>query len=90
MSDASHSHEEEAHEGPVKTPKQLLVTVIFSFVIPIFVCVMLATYVTTDHKPAAGSDGFSSWPVVGVVVTAYSSVRAGPSVRGAGHFRFLN
>jgi cytochrome c5 len=59
MSDASHSHEEEAHEGPVKTPKQLIVTVFFSFVIPIFVCVMLATYVTTDHRPAAGSDGLS-------------------------------
>ena len=56
MSDASHSHEEEAHEGPVKTPKQLIVTVIFSFAIPIFVCVMLATYVTSDPRPAAGSD----------------------------------
>ena len=55
MSDASHSHEEEAHEGPVKTPKQLVVTIFFSFVIPIFVCVMLATYVTTDPRPAAGS-----------------------------------
>ena len=50
MSDASHSHEEEAHEGPVKTPKQLIVTIIFSFAIPIFVCVMLATYVTTDPR----------------------------------------
>ena len=60
MSDASHSHEEEAHEGPVKTPKQLIVTVIFSFAIPIFVCVMLATYVTADPRPAAGSDGLGA------------------------------
>ena len=60
MSDASHSHEEEAHEGPVKTPKQLVVTIFFSFVIPIFVCVMLATYVTTDPRPAAGSDGLGA------------------------------
>ena len=60
MSDASHSHEEEAHEGPVKTPKQLVVTIFFSIAIPIFVCVMLAIYVTTDPRPAAGSDGLGA------------------------------
>ena len=60
MSDASHSHEEEAHEGPVKTPKQLIVTIFFSIAIPIFVCVMLAIYVTTDPRPAAGSDGLGA------------------------------
>ena len=60
MSDASHSHEEEAHEGPVKTPKQLVVTIFFSVAIPIFVCVMLATYVTADPRPAAGSDGLGA------------------------------
>ncbi len=60
MSDASHSHEEEAHEGPVKTPKQLIAAVVFSFVIPVFTIVLLATYVTTDNKPAAGSDGLSA------------------------------
>ena len=60
MSDASHSHEEEAHEGPVKTPKQLVVTIFFSIAVPIFVCVMLAIYVTTDPRPAAGSDGLGA------------------------------
>jgi cytochrome c5 len=57
MSDASHSHEEEAHEGPIKTPKQLITAIGFSILVPIFAIVLLATYVTTDKRPAAGSDG---------------------------------
>jgi len=60
MSDASHSHEEEAHEGPIKTPKQLITTIVFSFVVPVFAIVLLATFVTTDKRPAAGSDGLSA------------------------------
>lgn len=56
MSDASHSHEEENHEGPIKTPKQLIVTVLLSFVVPVIAIVMLASYVTADKKPSAGSD----------------------------------
>lgn len=56
MSDASHSHEEENHEGPIKTPKQLIVTVLLSFVVPVIVIVLLAGYVTADKKSAAGSD----------------------------------
>jgi cytochrome c5 len=57
MSDASHSHEEEAHEGPIKTPKQLITTIVFSVLVPVFAIVLLATYVTSDKRPAAGSDG---------------------------------
>jgi cytochrome c5 len=60
MSDASHSHEEEAHEGPIKTPSQLIKAVIFSFVVPVFAIVLLAIYVTTDKRPAAGSDGLGA------------------------------
>jgi lysophospholipase L1-like esterase len=56
MSDPSHSHDEEHHEGPIKTPKQLIVTVLLSFVVPVIAIVLLAIYVTTDKKPAAGSD----------------------------------
>ena len=55
MSDASHSHEEN-HEGPIKTPKQLIVTVLLSFVVPVIAIVLLASYVSADKKPAAGSD----------------------------------
>lgn len=59
MSDASHSHEEN-HEGPIKTPKQLIVTVILSFVVPVVAIAMLAGYVADDKKPAAGSDNLSA------------------------------
>ncbi|MES2183294.1 MAG: c-type cytochrome [Pseudomonadota bacterium] len=52
MSDNIH---EEAHTGPIKNPKQLLVAVFFSFVIPIFVIIGLVLYVTSADKPAAGA-----------------------------------
>lgn len=56
MSDQSHAqaHEEE-HTGPVKNPKQLLMAVFFSFVIPIFIIIGLVYYVTAQNKPAAGA-----------------------------------
>lgn len=59
MSDASHSHDEENHEGPIKTPKQLIVTVLLSFVVPVIAIVLLASYVTADKRPAAGSDALT-------------------------------
>ncbi len=52
MSDISH---EEDHTGPIKTPKQLLITVFFSFVAPIFIIIGLVAYVTSGNKPAAGT-----------------------------------
>ncbi len=52
MSDISH---EEDHTGPIKTPKQLLMTVFFSFVAPIFIIIGLVAYVTSGNKPAAGT-----------------------------------
>jgi cytochrome c5 len=49
MSDPLH---DEAHSGPIRTPKQLLLTVIFSFVVPVFVIIGLVTYVVSASKPA--------------------------------------
>ena len=46
---------EEDHTGPVKNPKQLLLTVFFSFVAPIFIIIGLVLYVTADKKPEAGA-----------------------------------
>jgi cytochrome c5 len=56
MSDHSNApaHEED-HTGPIKNPKQLLVAVFFSFVVPIFAIIGLVFYVTSENKPAAGS-----------------------------------
>jgi cytochrome c5 len=61
MSAAPHHDDHEPnHEGPIRTPKQLVVAVVASFVVPVLVIVMLAVYVTTASKPAAGSDGMSA------------------------------
>jgi cytochrome c5 len=56
MSDTTHASEhDEAHTGPIKTPKQLLVAVLFSFVLPIFIIIGLVYAVTSQNKPAAGA-----------------------------------
>lgn len=62
MSDAQHS-EHEVHEGPIKTPKQLIVAVVASFVVPVVVIIMLANYVDFGGKSGAGSDGMSEQAV---------------------------
>ena len=56
MSDA-HSHQDdhsENHEGPIKTPKQLITAVVFGFVVPIIVIVLLVSFVTTDKRSDEG------------------------------------
>ena len=55
MSDA-HTEHDAPHEGPIKTPGQLVAAVFFAFVVPVIVIVMLATYVSTDTRQAAGSN----------------------------------
>ncbi len=52
MSDNSH---EEDHTGPIKTPKQLLITVFLSFVAPVIIIIGLVYFVVSSNKPAAGS-----------------------------------
>lgn len=53
---ASHDHDhDDAHTGPIKTPKQLAWAVFFAFVVPIILIILLANYVTTSSKPAAGT-----------------------------------
>jgi cytochrome c5 len=56
MSDTSQANaHEEDHTGPVKNPKQLLLAVFFSFVVPVFAIIGLVYFVTYDKKPAAGA-----------------------------------
>jgi cytochrome c5 len=56
MSDHSTDHAlEEDHSGPIKNPKQLLMAVFFSFVVPIFAIIALVYFVISDNKPAAGT-----------------------------------
>ncbi|WP_310626892.1 c-type cytochrome [Limnohabitans sp.] len=51
MSDQHH----EDHTGPIKNPKQLLLAVLYSFVLPVFIIIGLVAYVVSDNKPQAGS-----------------------------------
>ena len=56
MSDTSNinNHEGE-HTGPIKNPKQLLVAVGFSFVVPVLIIIGLVHFVTSANKPASGT-----------------------------------
>jgi cytochrome c5 len=48
------------HEGPIKTPKQLIWTVIASFVVPIAIIVLLVNYVVTGDSAGAGTQSMSA------------------------------
>ena len=61
----SDSTQEEAHTGPINTPKQLLLAVFFSFVIPVFAIIGLVAYVVNQNKPA-GSTQAESYALGGV------------------------
>lgn len=50
---------EEAHTGPIKNPKQLLLAVFFSFIAPILIIVGLVSYVVSGTKPAGIAEGDS-------------------------------
>ena len=52
MSDSMH---DEAHTGPIKTPKQLFWASVASFVIPVFIIIGLVYYVTSSPRPSAGA-----------------------------------
>ena len=58
---AAHDNDEMdgPHEGPIKTPKQLILAILYAFVVPIFGIILLVMYVTSDKRPAAGSDAMS-------------------------------
>jgi cytochrome c5 len=55
MSNNNTSEHDEDHTGPIKTPKQLLLAVFLSFVVPVFIIIGLVYYVTSAFKPAAGA-----------------------------------
>ena len=61
MSDAQNQHDDHdgPHEGPIKTPKQLILAVLYAFVVPIIVIVLLVEYVTSDSRPAAGTQALT-------------------------------
>ncbi|NBX05814.1 MAG: cytochrome c5 family protein [Betaproteobacteria bacterium] len=52
---SSETHDE-GHTGPIKTPKQLLAAVFFSFVVPVFIIIGLVYFVSSSKKPQAGAE----------------------------------
>ncbi|MEI6734838.1 MAG: c-type cytochrome [Comamonadaceae bacterium] len=64
MSDIHHAAvDDEAHTGPIKNPRQLLLAVVCAFVIPIFVIVCIVQYVTSGD-PSANSALYSETAVM--------------------------
>jgi cytochrome c5 len=59
VSSAPHDDHDLPHEGPIKTPKQLIWAVALSFIVPVLAIILLVNYVTAQKKPAAGTDAFS-------------------------------
>ncbi|MBC7204154.1 MAG: cytochrome c5 family protein, partial [Pusillimonas sp.] len=49
-------HTEETHEGPIKTPKQLIVTVILAFIVPVLIIFLIIRLVVSSDITGAGSD----------------------------------
>jgi cytochrome c5 len=47
----------EEHSSPIKTPKQLIIVVLLSFLVPIVVIVMLSQLITTGVTPGKDSQG---------------------------------
>jgi cytochrome c5 len=47
------------HEPFIKTPKQLITVVTVAFLVPIFIIIMLATWVNTGSREGAGSDAMT-------------------------------
>jgi cytochrome c5 len=59
--DSSHAGDSNApHEGPIRTPKQLVVAVVASFLVPIFAIILLVNYVDFGAKEGAGSTGMEA------------------------------
>ncbi len=50
---SSSDQHDDHHEGPIKTPGQLLATVLFSFIAPVLIIIALVYYVTSAAKPAS-------------------------------------
>ena len=61
MTEAAHPEEHDAaHEGPIRTRKQLVLTLFWAHVIPIGVIVLLVMFVNAQLRPGAGSDRLSA------------------------------
>jgi cytochrome c5 len=56
---SSSDQHDDHHEGPIKTPGQLLATVLLSFIVPVLIIIALVYYVTSAAKPASDANTVS-------------------------------
>lgn len=54
------AHTTEETGSPIKTPKQLIITVVLAFIVPIVIITLLVNLVITSSRLGAGSDALSS------------------------------
>lgn len=52
----SNTQPHEEHESIIKTPKQLITTIVLSFILPVIIIILLVKLVTTGEQVGAGSD----------------------------------
>jgi cytochrome c5 len=77
----------EQHSSPIKTPQQLITVVVLSFVVPVAVIILLATYVTGAKREGAGSSAMTPEAIaerlrpVGSVVLAAAGGGAGGALK---------
>jgi cytochrome c5 len=80
MSDAHDQAHDAPHEGPIKTPKQLIWTVVASFLVPIVGIIMLTNFVAFGGRSGAGTEALEPQAVaariqpVGAVVIKVAGV----------------
>ena len=85
MSNIQEHHEthEEEHGSLIKTPKQLIVTVVLAFILPVLVILLLVNFVTAGEKTAAGSNSLAAQAIgerIAPVATLELVDATGPNV----------
>lgn len=83
MSQAPQS-QDSGHEGPIKTPQQLIVAVVLAFVVPVAIIALLVSYVSAGGRGSSGSDALNAQATserimpVGTVEIKSASANTGP------------
>lgn len=70
------------HDTPIKTPKQLIITVVLAFVIPILACIALAYFVSYGLKPGAGKVETAEAVIDRIAPVATLSIAASQAAAG--------
>jgi cytochrome c5 len=84
----SNAHDE--HASPIKTPKQLILAVIFAFLVPIFAIALLVKNVGSDARNGAGANAMSDEAVaarIQRVGTVVFKAEGGPAKTGEEVFK---